>query len=63
MGFIGKLEGLPGPREKLTNPQEIFCPNMDCLARGQTGKGNIHIYSQKDQRYRCEGGAVFGFEL
>ena len=54
MGFIGKLEGPPSPREKPMNPQEIFCPNMDCPARGQTGKGNIHIHSQKDQRYRCE---------
>jgi hypothetical protein len=29
------------------NPQEIFCPNMDCPARGQTGKGNIHVHSSK----------------
>lgn len=36
------------------NPQDIFCPNMDCPARGQTGKGNIHIHSQKDERYWCE---------
>ena len=36
------------------NPQEIFCPNMDCPARGQIGKGNIHIHSQKDKRYYCE---------
>ena len=36
------------------NPQEIFCPNMDCPARGQTGKGNIHVHSQKDKRYICE---------
>ena len=36
------------------NPQEIFCPNMDCPARGQTGKGNVHVHSQKDERYFCE---------
>ncbi len=36
------------------NPQEIFCPNMDCPARGQTGKGNIHVHSQQDKRYHCE---------
>ncbi|MBI5293339.1 MAG: IS1 family transposase [Chloroflexi bacterium] len=36
------------------NPQDIFCPNMDCPARGQTGKGNIHVHSQQDQRYLCE---------
>src|SRR3972149_11641340 len=35
------------------NPQDVFCPNMDCAARGQTGKGNIHIHSQQDQRYVC----------
>ncbi|MEO8358294.1 MAG: hypothetical protein ABI621_20500, partial [Chloroflexota bacterium] len=36
------------------NPQELFCPNMDCPARGQTGKGNIHPHSQKDKRCICE---------
>ena len=36
------------------NPRELFCPNMDCPARGQVGKGNIHIHSQKDKRCICE---------
>jgi transposase-like protein len=36
------------------NPQEIFCPNMDCPARGQIGKGNIHVHSQKDKRFVCD---------
>jgi transposase-like protein len=35
------------------NPQDVFCPNIDCPARGQKGKGNIHVHSQKDQRYYC----------
>jgi transposase-like protein len=35
------------------NPQELFCPNMDCPARGQKGKGNIHVHSQKDKRCVC----------
>ena len=35
------------------NPQDIFCPNIECPARGQIGKGNITIHSQKDQRYIC----------
>jgi transposase-like protein len=35
------------------NPQEQFCPNIDCPARGQIGKGNIGIHSQKEQRYIC----------
>ena len=46
--------GLPDPREPPMNPQEIFCPNMDCPARDQPGKGNIHIHSRKDKRYVCE---------
>ena len=36
------------------NPQELFCPNMDCPARGQTGKGNIHVHSQKEKRCICD---------
>jgi len=36
------------------NPQKVFCPNLDCPARGQIGKGNIHVHSQKDERYSCE---------
>jgi transposase-like protein len=35
------------------NPQTLFCPNMDCPARGQTGKGNIHVHSQKEKRLIC----------
>jgi len=36
------------------NPQALFCPNMDCPARGQVGKGNIHTHSLKDKRCICE---------
>lgn len=36
------------------NPQDIFCPNIDCPARGQIGKGNISIHSQKEKRYLCD---------
>jgi transposase-like protein len=39
--------------EEPMNPQELFCPNMDCPARGQTGKGNIQVHSQKDKRCLC----------
>lgn len=35
------------------NPQEIFCPNPDCPARGQIGKGNIRVHSRKERRYIC----------
>lgn len=36
------------------NPQELFCPNVKCVARGQVGKGNIHIHSVEEQRCICE---------
>lgn len=36
------------------NPQELFCPNLECPARGQTGKDNIHVHSQKEQRCLCK---------
>jgi transposase-like protein len=36
------------------NPQKLFCPNLDCPARGQIGKGNIHPHSLKEKRCICE---------
>ena len=35
------------------DPITVFCPNLACPARGQTGKGNIGIHSQKEQRFIC----------
>jgi transposase-like protein len=35
------------------NPHAQFCPNNECPARGQKGKGNIRIHSRKEQRYIC----------
>jgi transposase-like protein len=35
------------------DPHTVFCPNLDCPARGQTGQGNITIHSQAEARYRC----------
>lgn len=35
------------------NPQAVFCPNIDCHARGQAGRGNIGVHSQVEQRYIC----------
>ena len=35
------------------DPHRTFCPNFECPARGQTGKGNITIQSRKEERYRC----------
>jgi transposase-like protein len=36
------------------NPQEQFCPNMSCPARGKTGKKNIVVHSRKPERYKCK---------
>ena len=35
------------------NPTTVFCPNLACPARGQTGRGNIGIHSRKEQRFIC----------
>lgn len=36
------------------NPQEQFCHNSECSARGKKGSGNIVIHSQSDKRYKCK---------
>lgn len=36
------------------NPPQIFCPNLDCPARGQVGAGNISVHSQQEKRYGCD---------
>ena len=35
------------------DPTTVFCPNLACPARGQTGQGNIGIHSRKDKRFLC----------
>lgn len=35
------------------DPLQSFCPNMDCPARGHTGRGNIKIHDHKRKRLRC----------
>jgi transposase-like protein len=35
------------------DPQQPFCPNLDCPARGQRGEGNITSHGRKRPRYRC----------
>jgi len=35
------------------DPTTVFCPNLACPARGQTGQGNIGIHSQKEKRFLC----------
>ena len=36
------------------NPQEQFCPNMACPARGKIGENNIVVHSRKEARYQCK---------
>ena len=33
--------------------EEIFCPTIDCPARGQRGQGNISVHSDIEQRCYC----------
>ena len=35
------------------DPTTTFCPNRNCPARGQTGRGNIGVHSQKEPRFIC----------
>src|SRR5215212_9337862 len=43
------------------DPQAVWCPNLDCPARGQAGQGNIGVHRQKERRYRCHlCGKTFG---
>ncbi len=32
----------------------VFCPNLECPARGKMGQKNIVIHSRKRPRYRCQ---------
>src|SRR5258707_14303007 len=36
------------------NASAVFCPNMDCCARGNIGAGNIVIHERARPRYRCK---------
>ena len=36
------------------DPTQACCPNLDCPARGQTGKGNLGLHSRKEQRFICK---------
>jgi transposase-like protein len=35
------------------DPTTVFCPNLTCPARGQSGQGNIGIHSRKERRFLC----------
>ena len=40
-------------KDDTMDPSKEFCPNSDCAARGQVGKGNIVVHSQKEKRCKC----------
>jgi transposase-like protein len=33
---------------------QVFCPNLDCMARGKVGQGNIISHGKARARYRCK---------
>ena len=35
------------------NPEELFCLNPACPAKGQVGEGNISVHSEQEGRCRC----------
>ncbi len=35
-------------------PETVFCLNESCPSKGQIGKGNIRVHSQKKKRYVCD---------
>ena len=35
------------------NLEKIFCPNLDCPARGHCGRGNISLHSDQEKRCYC----------
>ena len=35
-------------------PQDVFCPTIECAATGQINKGNIRYHSRTPLRYRCQ---------
>src|SRR2546429_462749 len=36
------------------NASQAFCPNLDCMARGKMGEGNIVSHGKARPRYRCK---------
>jgi len=35
------------------NLKQIFCPNLDCPAKGQCNRGNIRVHSDQEKRCYC----------
>jgi transposase-like protein len=41
-------------RTEQIDASQVFCPNLDCQARGNIGQGNIVSHGRKRPRYRCK---------
>jgi len=50
---MGKLCSHHNQEKGPMNLTEIFCPNIDCPARGRCQAGNISVHSQAEQRCYC----------
>src|SRR3989441_9328731 len=42
------------PNTEQMGASQVFCPNLDCMARGKVGQGNIVSHGKKRARYRCK---------
>src|SRR6266568_1002100 len=40
--------------KRLKDASQLFCPNLDCPARGKTDGGNIVSHGKKRERYKCK---------
>jgi transposase-like protein len=40
--------------EQLKDALQLFCPNLDCPARGKIGGGNLVSHGKKRERYKCK---------
>ena len=39
-------------KDETMDPTKEFCPNPECPAIGQVGKGSIVVHSKKEKRYK-----------
>src|SRR6266567_3437456 len=38
----------------LKDASQVFCPNLDCPARGKIGAGNLVSHGKERERYKCK---------
>jgi transposase-like protein len=51
--FVSMKKEIPDTIQKMDASQQ-FCPNVECLSRGQIGQGNIVSHGSKRPRYKCK---------